>query len=109
MPEKTNKSPSMRSESSATPTKPMRSLLRRVFKTVPGLPSSWGNNNSNQSPRNRTTFQRDVEQEDLQCAGAHCLSSYYSVFVARLAMMVCDFIINHKCVLFHVYFNEERV
>ncbi|KAK1388051.1 Proteasome A-type subunit [Heracleum sosnowskyi] len=88
MKEKTNKSPSMSSESSAAPTKPMRSLLRRVLKTVPGLPSCWANNNSIQSPQNRTTFQRDVEQEDLQCAGAHCLSSYYSVFVARLAMMV---------------------
>lgn len=97
--EKTNKSLSVSSESSAAPTKPMRSLLRRVFKTVPGLPSSWGNNNSIQSPRNRTTFQRDVEQEDLQCAGAHCLSSYYSVFVARLAMMVCDFIFKQLCII----------
>ncbi|GFY87908.1 histidine kinase 1 [Actinidia rufa] len=42
----------------------------------------------NQSPRSRRPFHRDVEQEEFQYASSHCLSSYYSVFVARLAIMV---------------------
>ncbi|WOH03473.1 hypothetical protein DCAR_0622871 [Daucus carota subsp. sativus] len=89
MAEETNKTPSITTESSsAAPNKPMRSLLRRVFKIYRGFPRSWEANNTTQSPRNRTTFHRDVEQEDFHCAGGHCLSSYYSVFVARLAMMV---------------------
>lgn len=71
-------------ESSEALTRPMRSLVKRVSDIIPSL---WRNNS--QSPRRRRTFHRDVEQEDFQCASARCLSSYYSVFVARLAIMVC--------------------
>ena len=36
-----------------------------------------------------TTFQRDVEEEESQFGSTLCLSSsYYSVFVVRLAIMV---------------------
>ncbi|XP_061367732.1 histidine kinase 1 isoform X2 [Gastrolobium bilobum] len=40
------------------------------------------------TPRGRRTFQSDVEKEEFQYASSHCLSSYYSVFVVRLAIMV---------------------
>ncbi|GAU34201.1 hypothetical protein TSUD_209830 [Trifolium subterraneum] len=36
----------------------------------------------------RRKFHRDVEKEEFQYASTQCLSSYYSVFVVRLAIMV---------------------
>ncbi|KAH0969155.1 hypothetical protein GBA52_028967, partial [Prunus armeniaca] len=40
-----------------------------------------------QFTQGRRIFHRDVERDQFQYANAHCLSSYYSVFVARLAIM----------------------
>lgn len=41
------------------------------------------------SPDSTRTFQRDVEEEESQFGSTLCLSSsYYSVFVVRLAIMV---------------------
>ncbi|KAJ8771074.1 hypothetical protein K2173_023399 [Erythroxylum novogranatense] len=40
------------------------------------------------APRGRRIFHRDVERDEFQYGSTHCLSSYYSVFVARLAIMV---------------------
>lgn len=107
MAEETNQTPSISSESSAAPAKPMRSLSRRAFKLYNGFRSLLENNNRSLSPRNRSIFHRDVEREDLQCAGGHCLSSYYSVFVARLAMMVCESTSNFVgefMNLYHIFF-----
>ncbi|XP_052196318.1 LOW QUALITY PROTEIN: histidine kinase 1 [Diospyros lotus] len=77
--------PSVSSESSPTPTTPMASALRRVSKSISGSANS---SESEQSPRGWRTFHIDVEQEEVQYASNHCLSSYYSVFVVRLAIMV---------------------
>ncbi|KAK8687731.1 hypothetical protein V6N13_086531 [Hibiscus sabdariffa] len=66
---------------------PMGTPLRKVLNRISGLASSC---RSKKGPRGRCRriFHRDVEQEEFQYASAHCLSSYYSVFVARLAIMV---------------------
>ncbi|XP_004287798.1 PREDICTED: histidine kinase 1 [Fragaria vesca subsp. vesca] len=53
----------------------------------------WRRSNTNSaatSPegQGRRIFHRDVERDQFQYANAYCLSSYYSVFVARLAIMV---------------------
>ncbi|KAL7231290.1 hypothetical protein ACSBR2_009538 [Camellia fascicularis] len=88
---------SINSESSPPPTTPpMASLLRRVrvfFNRISGF--TINSSETNQSPRSsssssssRRTFHRDVEQEEFLYASSHCLSSYYSVFVVRLAIMV---------------------
>ncbi|KAG5530031.1 hypothetical protein RHGRI_030409 [Rhododendron griersonianum] len=64
----------------------MASQLKRVFKRISGFANSW---ERNQSPSgSRRTFHRDVEQDEFQYASNHCLSSYYSVFVVRLTIMV---------------------
>ncbi|XVF62203.1 hypothetical protein PTKIN_Ptkin08bG0198400 [Pterospermum kingtungense] len=74
------------SESSPIPASPMGTPLRKVFHRISGIASSWGRKTA---PRGRRIFHRDVEQDqDFQYATARCLSSYYSVFVARLAIMV---------------------
>ncbi|KAK2984499.1 hypothetical protein RJ640_016885 [Escallonia rubra] len=63
----------------------MGSLLKRISSRVSVFAKSWGKSAFTES---RRTFHRDVEQEDIEYAGARCLSSYYTVFVARLAIMV---------------------
>ncbi|KAL4577715.1 hypothetical protein LXL04_013826 [Taraxacum kok-saghyz] len=57
----------------------MTSFLRRIFDKIHDAV------NSNHSRRG---IHRDVEQEERHCTNTNCLSSYYSVFVARLAIMV---------------------
>ncbi|CAL1361139.1 unnamed protein product [Linum trigynum] len=50
---------------------------------------TWMKPNTVGSSTRQRVFRRDVEEdEQLPCAAAHCLSSYYSVFVVRLAIMV---------------------
>ncbi|XP_027362692.1 histidine kinase 1-like [Abrus precatorius] len=51
------------------------------------LCGSWNKNTAPTCP-SRKMFHRDVEKEEFQYASSHCLSSYYSVFVVRLAIMV---------------------
>lgn len=64
----------------------MASQLKRVCKRISDVCNSC---ERNQSPSgSRRTFHRDVEPEEFQYASSHCLSSYYSVFVVRLAIMV---------------------
>ncbi|KAK2427002.1 Histidine kinase 1 [Trifolium repens] len=58
-----------------------RYMFNRLFKFA----NSWKKSNT---PRGRRIFNRDVEKEQFQYASSHCLSSYYSVFVVRLAIMV---------------------
>ncbi|KAF2306279.1 hypothetical protein GH714_016200 [Hevea brasiliensis] len=58
---------------------------RKVCDKFLGFFSSWRRNTP---PTGRRIFHRDVEQDDFQYASTHCLSSYYSVFVVRLAIMV---------------------
>ncbi|KAI4381776.1 hypothetical protein MLD38_007819 [Melastoma candidum] len=65
----------------------MATPLRKVFGRIPGLAD--GCTNGRMATRNRQVpQQRDSEQEEFQHANSDCLSSYYSVFVARLAIMV---------------------
>ena len=73
------------SECSETQNTPMGTPLRKVFDRVTGFATSWRRNTT---PRGRRVFHRDVEREEFQYANTYCLSSYYSVFVARLAIMV---------------------
>ncbi|CAL5326502.1 unnamed protein product [Camellia sinensis] len=64
----------------------MASLVRKALNRISGFANSW---ERNQSPRSSPrTFHRDVEQEEFQFETSPCLSSYYSVFVVRLAIMV---------------------
>ncbi|CAH2049728.1 unnamed protein product [Thlaspi arvense] len=65
--------------------------------------NSWGRNHS---PRGRRTFHRDVEQEEFQYASSHCLSSYYSVFVVRLAIMVMLAILIGMLTLLTIHFTR---
>ncbi|CAM8909503.1 unnamed protein product [Rhodiola kirilowii] len=58
--------------------------MRRVFDRISGsIPSS----SIMSPPQNRRILHGDVERDEFQSASGHCLSSYYSVFVARLAIM----------------------
>ncbi|KAK6258189.1 hypothetical protein SCA6_012663 [Theobroma cacao] len=77
--------PRSSSESSPILASPMATPLRKVFNRISGFASSWGRKTA---PRGGRIFHRDVEQEEFQYASTQCLSSYYSVFVARLAIMV---------------------
>ncbi|XVE87451.1 hypothetical protein DITRI_Ditri18aG0118500 [Diplodiscus trichospermus] len=85
MAEKSFETPPRSSESSPILPSPMGTPLRKVLNRISGFASSWGRKTA---PRGRRIFHRDVEQEEFQYATTHCLSSYYSVFVARLAIMV---------------------
>lgn len=82
------RTPSISSESSSTPTTPVGSLPERILHKMFGFGNLY---RRNQSPTRRRIFRRDVEEEkeELQYASTLCLSSYYSVFVVRLAIMVC--------------------
>ncbi|XP_054824898.1 histidine kinase 1 isoform X2 [Prosopis cineraria] len=66
-------------------TSPMGSRCRLVFDRLWAFTSSWKRSGA---PRGRRIFHRDVEKEEFQYASTQCLSSYYSVFVVRLAIMV---------------------
>uniref|UniRef100_A0A2P2IVN2 histidine kinase n=1 Tax=Rhizophora mucronata TaxID=61149 RepID=A0A2P2IVN2_RHIMU len=59
--------------------------LRKFFDRIRASAISWRRNTT---PQGRRIFHRDVEQEEFQYASTHCLSSYYSVFMVRLAIMV---------------------
>ncbi|KAG7015823.1 Histidine kinase 1 [Cucurbita argyrosperma subsp. argyrosperma] len=78
-------SSSSSSSSSSALTSTMSTPLRKVFCRISGLATSLRRNTA---PHSRRIFHRDVEQQEFQYASSHCLSSYYSVFVARLAIMV---------------------
>ncbi|KAH1163452.1 hypothetical protein GLYMA_01G164800v4 [Glycine max] len=73
------------SECSPGSTSPMGSKCRYLFHRLCACATSW---NKNSTPKGRRIFHRDVEKEEFQYASSHCLSSYYSVFVVRLAIMV---------------------
>lgn len=66
--------------------------MKTVFESIcisSGLAGSWSRR---RAPRGRRMIQKDAadqqQDDEFQHAGARCLSSYYSVFVARLAIMV---------------------
>ncbi|KAF3440315.1 hypothetical protein FNV43_RR18599 [Rhamnella rubrinervis] len=82
---KIEETPSESSECSQTRITPMATPLRKVFDRISGFAIPWRRNTA---PRGRRIFHRDVEREEFQYASTYCLSSYYSVFVARLAIMV---------------------
>ncbi|KAI4327753.1 hypothetical protein L6164_020178 [Bauhinia variegata] len=63
---------------------PMGSKCRYLFDRIWGLGTCC---NKSSTPHGRRIFHRDVEKEEFQYASTHCLSSYYSVFVVRLAIM----------------------
>ncbi|KAH9710920.1 Histidine kinase 1 [Citrus sinensis] len=66
--------------------------LKRVFESIcisSGIAGSW---RSRRAPRGRRMIRKDAadqqQGDEFQHAAARCLSSYYSVFVARLAIMI---------------------
>lgn len=69
------------------PDSPMVSRkIRKVFDKMTQWVTPWRSNL--ESPREMMILRGDVEQDEFQYASSHCLSSYYSVFVVRLAIMV---------------------
>ncbi|KAI4314739.1 hypothetical protein L6164_027617 [Bauhinia variegata] len=62
----------------------MDSKCRYLFDGIWGSGTCWNNSST---PHGRRIFHRDVEKEEFQYASTQCLSSYYSVFVVRLAIM----------------------
>ncbi|KAF8410419.1 hypothetical protein HHK36_002948 [Tetracentron sinense] len=85
MAEKVERTPSISFDSPPIPIIPTTSRLRRIFKRFCGF-FAWGS--KNRSPRGRRILHQQVKEEELQYANTNCLSSYYSVFVARLTIMV---------------------
>lgn len=85
MAEKAEETPSESSECSQTRSTATATPLRKVFDRISGFATPWRRNTA---PHGRRIFHRDVEREEFQYANTYCLSSYYSVFVARLAIMV---------------------
>ncbi|CAN6698805.1 unnamed protein product [Malus baccata var. baccata] len=65
----------------------MATPLGKVFDKISSFATPWRRSNTT-TPQGRRIFHRDVERDQFQYGNAHCLSSYYSVFVARLAIMV---------------------
>ncbi|KAH1151200.1 hypothetical protein GYH30_044929 [Glycine max] len=55
-----------------------------VFDRLQSFFTCWKRSTT---PTGRRIFHRDVEKEEFQYASTQCLSSYYSVFVVRLAIM----------------------
>ncbi|XP_058090923.1 histidine kinase 1 isoform X2 [Magnolia sinica] len=49
---------------------------------------TWSNNPTSSTPCRRRILHGEDEEQEFQLSNTHCLSSYYSVFVARLAIMV---------------------
>ncbi|XP_052308809.1 histidine kinase 1 isoform X2 [Populus trichocarpa] len=70
-----------------TDTPIMATPLRKVCARILGFASSC---RKNTAPYGRRIFYRDVEQDEFQYGNTHCLSSYYSVFVVRLAIMLYE-------------------
>ncbi|KAL2333818.1 hypothetical protein Fmac_015031 [Flemingia macrophylla] len=62
----------------------MGTNCRHVFDRLQSFATCW---KKNSTPTGRRVFHRDVEKEEFQYASTQCLSSYYSVFVVRLAIM----------------------
>lgn len=92
---------------SPSPSTPMGTPLRRVLDRISGFASPW---NRSTTPSGRRIFHRDVEREEFEFASTHCLSSYYSVFVARLAIMVCEilpctFVLVTCLIFYHINNN----
>ncbi|CAN0918780.1 Histidine kinase 1 [Linum grandiflorum] len=91
---RTNSTVVIASECSSPFSRSMASPFTRFLDVIGDFPTwPWGrsNNSSHQGSgrRRRRVFHRDVEQDEFHSAtAAHCLSSYYSVFVVRLAIMV---------------------
>ncbi|KAL1316026.1 histidine kinase 1-like isoform X2 [Arachis hypogaea] len=82
------------SEGSACSQMGSNNKCKHVFDRLCGFAPSWNWNTTTTTtlpppPSGRRIFHRDVEKEAFQYASSsHCLSSYYSVFVVRLAIMV---------------------
>ncbi|XP_020208267.1 histidine kinase 1 [Cajanus cajan] len=62
----------------------MGTNCRHVFDRLHNFATCW---KKRSTPTGRRIFHRDVEKEEFQYASTQCLSSYYSVFVVRLAIM----------------------
>lgn len=78
--------------------------LKKVFDSISGMAGSW---RRYRAPRGRRMVQTDAhaqQDDEFQHAAARCLSSYYSVFVARLAIMVSQIILCFARLLYMYVF-----
>lgn len=80
---------------------PMVNKYKYMFTRLFRFSNSWKKSNS---PRGRRIFHKDVEKEEFQYASSHCLSSYYSVFVVRLAIMVSETLYGYVLPKFFINF-----
>lgn len=72
--------------------------ISKVFDKMSQWVTPW--RSKSELPSERRIFRGDVEQEEFQYASSHCLSSYYSVFVVRLAIMVRFLKIFHQVIVY---------
>lgn len=75
----------------------MATPLRKVMNRISSFTYSW--RRKGETPHGRRIFRGDVEEEEFEYGAPHCLSSYYSVFVARLAIMVRTTLSIHSLIL----------
>ncbi|KFK40157.1 hypothetical protein AALP_AA3G337600 [Arabis alpina] len=73
-------------DSPSSSRKKKKKKISKVFDKMTQWVTPW--RSKSDLPRERRILRGDVEQEEFQYASSHCLSSYYSVFVVRLAIMV---------------------
>ncbi|KAJ4963336.1 hypothetical protein NE237_023275 [Protea cynaroides] len=81
----TEKTPSVSFEVSPTQNPPTGFRLRRFCNQFCGCISKQS---ENQAPCKQQIRKGEVQEDEFQYPSAQCLSSYYSVFAARLAIMV---------------------
>jgi hypothetical protein len=93
----------------STGTPIMATPLRKVCNRILGFATSC---RKNTAPYGRRIFHREVEQDEFQYGNTHCLSSYYSVFVVRLAIMVCLISLSLYCCIlykFHYWIMKTSI
>ncbi|RWR92329.1 histidine kinase 1-like protein [Cinnamomum micranthum f. kanehirae] len=78
---------------------PPISRWRRLFNRLLPL-ITWNNKGTSSGPCQQRMVHGEDEEQGLQYSNTHCFSSYYSVFVARLAIMLFAVMRNVTWALF---------
>ncbi|XP_068639892.1 histidine kinase 1-like [Aristolochia californica] len=82
------RTPSVRFESPSTSPLPFAGIWRRWLDCFRHVTNGSTENRGSSSGPSRRILGGEDEEQNFQFEKTHCLSSYYSVFVARLAIMV---------------------
>ncbi|KAG9442701.1 hypothetical protein H6P81_018555 [Aristolochia fimbriata] len=82
------RTPSVRFESPPTSPAPKVGIGGRLLDCLPPVTDGSTENRGGSSGHRRRILPGENEEQNFQFEKTHCLSSYYSVFVARLAIMV---------------------